>query len=170
MEEHFELAIGVGIVGVVVDHAALDVVRTLIQVDEVVVAVALVFDQSQIRLVPVIAVGAGGEADALEPSGVAALAEIPHPELVADAVDGAVVDDALAVRGAFFAQVYGDAGASAWGHVAFEVELDAALEWEAVVVEGKEHDLVQLLPGTAVVDIHPRLLNRLLGKGRRPKG
>jgi len=54
--------------------------------------------------------------------------------------------------------------------VAFEVELDAALEWEAVVVEGKEDDLVQLLPGTAVVDIHPRLLNRLLGKGRQPKG
>jgi hypothetical protein len=39
--------------------------------------------------------------------------------------------------------------------VAFELELHAALERKAVVVEGKQDDLVQLLPGTAVMNIHP---------------
>jgi len=54
--------------------------------------------------------------------------------------------------------------------VAFEVELDAALEREAVVVEGEQDDLVQLLAGTAVVNVHPWLLNRVLGNGRQSKG
>ena len=40
--------------------------------------------------------------------------------------------------------------------VAFEVELNAALERKAVVVEGKEDDLVQLLPGTSVVNVHSK--------------
>jgi len=54
--------------------------------------------------------------------------------------------------------------------MALEVELDAALEREAVVVEGKEDDLVKLLPGTAVVNIHPRLQDRLQRESQARRG
>ena len=154
LKEHLEEAVWIGIVGVVVDDAALNVVRALVQIDEVVVSIALILYQAQVRLVPVVAVDTGCEADALEPAGVLTLAEVPHPELVADAVYGAVVDDALAVGRAIFAEADGDARAAAGGHVAFEVELHAALERQAVVVEGKEDDFVQVLARSAVLNVH----------------
>ena len=69
LEEHLEEAVWVGIVGVVVDDTALDMVRALVQVDEVVVSIALILYQTQVRLAPVVAVGTGGEADALKPAG-----------------------------------------------------------------------------------------------------
>ena len=134
-------------------------VRALVQVDEVVVSIALILYQTQVRLAPVVAVGTGGEADALKPAGILALAEIPHPELVADAVNGAVVDDALAVGRALFAEADGYTCAAAGCRVTFEVELHAALEREAVVVEGKEDDFVQVLARSAVLNMHQCFLD-----------
>ena len=113
-------------------------------------AAAFVLDQPQVRLMPVVAVGTGGEADALKPAGVLALAEIPHPKFIADTVNAAVVDNALAVGRALLAHSHGDARASAGRHVAVEVELHAALERQTVVVESEEDDLVQLLPRSTV--------------------
>ena len=133
-------------------------VLALVQVDQIIAPTALVFDEAQIRLVPVVAVHAGGKADALEPTCFLTLTEIPHPKLVADAMDGAIIDDALAVRRTAFAQPHGDAGTPAGCMVAVKMEFHAALERQAVVVEGKEDDLIQVLLRPAVMNVHKGFL------------
>ena len=126
----------------------------LVEVDEVVAAVAVVFDQAELRLVPLVAVLAGGKADALEPAGFVALAEVPHQQYIVDAHDGPVVDYAPAVGRALLPQADDDARATAGRMVAVKMQLDAALQRQAVIIEREEYDFVELLQRPAVVNDH----------------
>ena len=140
LDHRLEAPLGIGIVGIVVHHAGDDRVLAAEHVHQVVVPGALVLDQAQVRLVPGVAVAALGQAHPLVPPVVVALPEVPHPQLAAHAQDGAVVDDALAVRRARRPERHHDAGAVHRRLEAHQAKPHPVAERQAMVVERKQHD------------------------------
>ena len=105
LEGHLETPLRVGVIRFIEDHTGLDMVGTLVEIDQVIVAVAAIRNQPQVWPLPVIAIFAFGKTDPLKPACLlAVLPQIPHVQIITDLMHCPVVDDMAVIGCTRFAQ------------------------------------------------------------------
>ena len=138
----FESASGIGIIGFIIHDTRLNVILSALDIDEIVLGGAVVFYQPKFGLFPVVSISAFCETDSMVPMVILSLPKIPHPEFVTNAMDRPVIDGAGTVGCPGRTGMNHNLGPINTSSIRHELQANAVLERNAVVVEREQDDLI----------------------------
>ena len=140
LKNHLETPCGIELLRLVKDDAGLHMVRPLVEIDQVVIAVAAILHQPQVRTFPVITIFTFGKTDPFKPTTfLAVLPQIPHVKFITDLMHRPIIDNMAVIGRTLLAQAEHNLGAATGRIMAHQFQLHAILEGDTMVVKGEKH-------------------------------